>query len=143
MSFGSNFLSHDGKVHTAETLKQAKVVGVYFSAHWCPPCRGFTPVLAEFYREVQKSNPGALEIVFATFDQDKSQFEEYFKEMPWISLPFKDPKIEELSDKYEVNGIPSLLLFKPDGTLIEADGRTGVEEEGPAILKTWIAAASN
>jgi len=26
-----------------------KKVLVYFSAHWCPPCRGFTPLLKEAY----------------------------------------------------------------------------------------------
>ena len=28
-----------------------KTVGIYFSAHWCPPCRGFTPVLTEFFNK--------------------------------------------------------------------------------------------
>ena len=30
-------------------LADKKLIGFYFSAHWCPPCRLFTPVLAEFY----------------------------------------------------------------------------------------------
>ena len=30
-------------------LLDADVIGVYYSAHWCPPCRQFTPQLAEIY----------------------------------------------------------------------------------------------
>jgi len=29
-----------------------KVSMYYFSAHWCGPCRGFTPKLAKFYKKV-------------------------------------------------------------------------------------------
>ena len=28
----------------------------YFSAHWCPPCRGFTPQLVKFYNIVNSDN---------------------------------------------------------------------------------------
>ena len=31
-------------------VTEAPLIGIYFSAHWCPPCRGFTPVLSEFYK---------------------------------------------------------------------------------------------
>lgn len=34
-------------------------VGLYFSAHWCPPCKGFTPELAKWY-EAQTGPGGAL-----------------------------------------------------------------------------------
>ena len=37
------------------------VVGLYFSAHWCPPCRGFTPQLANYYASNLKAK--GLEIV--------------------------------------------------------------------------------
>merc|ERR1712072_275228 len=30
---------------------------LYFSAHWCPPCRGFTPKLVEFFSELEKKYP--------------------------------------------------------------------------------------
>ncbi len=39
----------DSKVKAREALAGKKIVAFYFSAHWCPPCRGFTPVLKKFY----------------------------------------------------------------------------------------------
>jgi thiol-disulfide isomerase/thioredoxin len=36
-------------VNSADALA-GKVVGIYFSAHWCQPCRDFTPRLAAFYQ---------------------------------------------------------------------------------------------
>ena len=30
-----------------------KLVAVYFSAHWCPPCQRFTPMLAAMYKKMK------------------------------------------------------------------------------------------
>ena len=46
----ADMLRFDGsKVKASVALADKKVVAFYFSAHWCPPCRGFTPVLKKFY----------------------------------------------------------------------------------------------
>merc|ERR1712167_456746 len=46
---GDSFLASDGKTKVGlEALEGAELVGVYFSAHWCGPCRGFTPKLVAF-----------------------------------------------------------------------------------------------
>ena len=47
---GQQLLGKDEKVVGADSvLADKKIIAFYFSAHWCPPCRLFTPVLAEFY----------------------------------------------------------------------------------------------
>ena len=47
---GQKLLNKDGKVILAdEALADKKIILFYFSAHWCPPCRAFTPILNDFY----------------------------------------------------------------------------------------------
>jgi nucleoredoxin len=47
---GKKLVKRDGSVHDVDqVLSSANVVAFYFSAHWCPPCRNFTPLLADFY----------------------------------------------------------------------------------------------
>ena len=37
------------QVNANEALAGKQLVCFYFSAHWCPPCRQFTPILKDFY----------------------------------------------------------------------------------------------
>ena len=76
------------------------ISGIYFSAHWCPPCRNFTPKLATFYENCKKME-NILEIIFVSSDRDEEGFEEYFGEMPWLALPY-DSKTKKVGTK---NGV--------------------------------------
>lgn len=45
--------------------------------------------------------------------------------MPWLSLPFADRETKaKLSSKFDIKGIPSLVLLDGVGQLITKDGRT-------------------
>jgi thiol-disulfide isomerase/thioredoxin len=102
------------------------VVGIYFSAHWCPPCRGFTPELAECH-EALKDAGKKFEVVFLSSDHSEAEFKEYMAEMPWLAVPYSERDLKsDLSAVFEVQGIPSLVLLKADGTLITKDGREAV-----------------
>ena len=52
-----------------------QVIAVYFSAHWCPPCRGFTPMLKEFWDD--NKNKG-LVIIFVSSDRSEDDMLSYF-----------------------------------------------------------------
>ena len=47
---GQKLVKADGSSHEADAvLADKELVMYYFSAHWCPPCRQFTPMLKDFY----------------------------------------------------------------------------------------------
>jgi len=70
------------------------VLGLYFSAHWCPPCREFTPILAQFYERFKATTNGRrFEIVFVSSDYDEEAFQQYINEMPWRSIPYHEKEL--------------------------------------------------
>lgn len=76
-------------VDVASLAGEGKVLGIYFSAHWCPPCRAFTPQLAQWYSKFKQGPNGSkFEIVFVSSDKDEKSFQEYYNDMPWLALPF-------------------------------------------------------
>jgi nucleoredoxin len=133
--FGSELLTKDGRGST-EALLAGKTIGVYFSAHWCPPCRGFTPKLAEMYEKTFKAK--GLEIVFVSSDKDEAAFKEYFGEMPWLALPYDQRELKEsLSKKYKVRGIPSFVILDAEGNTITTDGRSEIMSDPEGARFPW------
>ena len=130
---GSEFLTKEGS--QTKDLSSTKIVGIYFSAHWCPPCRAFTPKLAEDYNKM-KAAGNDIEIVFASFDQSEPDFKGYFADMPWVAFPHGDPRIKTNTDEYGVSGIPCLVVLK-DGKLHTKDGRTDISTDGADAFAKW------
>ena len=91
---------------------EGRVLGLYFSAHWCPPCRDFTPKLAEWYI---KLTGGALkdklEIVFVSSDRDEDTFDEYFDSMPWLCLPYNEKDIKVRTAHHALSLYTIMMFF--------------------------------
>ena len=123
MSIPTKLLSDSkGKTTDNSSFLSAKVKAFYFTAHWCPPCRVFTPFLAEIYKEVNKKEK-EFEIIFVSSDKSKSEYESYFEEMPWLAVPFDDSEtIKKLKTKYFVSGIPTLVIVDNEGNVLNEDG---------------------
>ena len=136
-SLGNNFVSKDG-IDDGSSLKSVQLIGIYFSAHWCPPCKSFTPILEKFYNEVNASGK-VFEIVFATSDSDEEYFNEYFATMPWIAIPFGSKEIQNLKIKHGVSGIPKLVILKTDETVVSDNARGDVTNLGINAWSKWTA----
>ena len=61
---GETLLGKVGEVATRDALSGKRAIALYFSAHWCPPCRGFTPKFAGWYTNDLKGK--GLEVVFVS-----------------------------------------------------------------------------
>ncbi|XP_036973327.1 nucleoredoxin-like protein 2 isoform X1 [Acanthopagrus latus] len=91
---GRTLLNKDGDFVDPEEALRNKVVGIYFSAGWCPPCRDFTPILCDFYTELvdEGEPPAQFEIVFVSSDKSPDDMVEYYHDMhgDWLALPWTD-----------------------------------------------------
>lgn len=133
---GDSFISKDLEVTYAD-VEKAQVVGLYFTAGWCPPCKTFNPVLLEFYNDVNYPDK-RFEVIQVSCDQDEIAFNEYFGAMPWVAIPFNDARIKSLKTKFRVTGVPILLLLNRDGTLAHGTARADIQTEGPNCFERWI-----
>lgn len=137
--FGDKLRTAKNKPVSVDTLTD-KVIGIYFSAHWCPPCRAFTPQLVKFYDKLQADGK-PFEIVFVSSDRSKDAMYDYMKEMGmnWSALPFGDKNKELLAKKFNVSGIPKLVILNAKGELITENGRNYVTGDNTAIFDKWAA----
>ena len=132
--FPGPLLDSKGKEVSANVLA-GKTVGIYFSAHWCPPCRTFTPNLVKF-RDKNKRN---FEVVFVSSDRNTKAQMDYMKEtnMKWFTLPHRSDAANALAKKFEVRGIPALIIVSEDGKTITKNGRGDVSGNPKGALKSW------
>mmetsp|Transcript_91279 Transcript_91279/g.144232 ORF Transcript_91279/g.144232 Transcript_91279/m.144232 type:complete len:536 (+) Transcript_91279:63-1670(+) len=122
---GPQLLTKSGLQPTKDALQSADVVLLYFSAHWCPPCRAFTPQLAAQFSF--GTRPPNLSAVFISSDRDEASFGQYYNEQPWLALPYSAPQRQMLGAQFGVRGIPSLIVLNGrTGAVISANGREDI-----------------
>ena len=100
-------------------LENKSIIALYFSAHWCGPCRRFTPELVDYYNRVAPQHP-EFDVVFVSDDKSASAMDNYMREanMPWPAIDFQ--KLAAAADvrKYAGRGIPCLVLIDSTGKVI-------------------------
>ena len=133
-------LTKDGKVDKSKIF-EAPLIGLYFSALWCPPCVGFNPLMIDFY---QKANKDAvnIEVIFCSLDEDEEDFNQYIKKLPFPAIDYSDPKLEDLSTAFEIETIPVLIIFDKFGNLIDVNGRMAIQGKNKVspeeTIKLWM-----
>lgn len=103
----------------SDYVGKGKYVLVDMWASWCGPCRGEMPNIAALYREYKEK--GLVVLGMVVWDEpDKA-----LKAMEDLHISW--PQIMEIGEqadkKYGVNGIPHIILFAPDGTILARDLR--------------------
>jgi len=118
------------RVKAENALKDKEIVLFYFSAHWCGPCRKFTPVLKDFYKAL---NDDTVEIVFVSSDRSPDAMMSYMKEShgAWPAIEYNEGVANGLKQKMGISGIPTLVVCKKDGSVITKDGRGHVTSKSP------------
>ena len=122
--------SDSAQKEIATTSLTNKVVALYFGAAWCAPCNDFTTKAKKngWYEQLQKAEE-PVEMIYISSDRDIQGFHHYYADHPWLALPFEAREVKaRLSSKYNVSGIPTLVLLKNDCTLITKEGMEAIRD---------------
>jgi len=136
--FSDGLVNADGEEVSLDELK-GKLVGVYFSAHWCPPCKVFTPRLVAF----RDKNAADFEVVFVSSDRTRQAKRTYMKQanMKWPSVPFRSRSARDLKANFRIRALPTLIVLSPSGNTVSTRARTEVTWTPKSCIKKWQAAA--
>jgi nucleoredoxin len=100
-------------------FEKKKLIALYFSAHWCAPCRKFTPNLVAYYNKNAAAHP-EFEVLFVSDDKSAAAMEGYMREeqMPWPAVTFDKIAGNEALRKYAGAAIPCLVVVDDTGKVI-------------------------
>ncbi|XP_073010070.1 LOW QUALITY PROTEIN: probable nucleoredoxin 1 [Typha latifolia] len=115
------------KVPIAEL--EGEIVALYFHVSSFRSCREFTPQLSDMYKKLKEKGE-SFEVVLVPLDDDQSSYDQAFKVMPWLSVPFKDETVDRLVRYFELRGVPTLIILGSDGKTLHGNAAELVEEHG-------------
>lgn len=126
------------RVGKYEMSQEPEMYAFYFSAHWCPPCRAFTPELVKFYN-ANEGKKTKFEIIFVSSDHDEKSMEGYMLEakMPWPAINFRNVERLKEINKLCGAGIPCLVLVDREGKVL-SDSYNGKDYVGPTKVMNDI-----
>ncbi len=130
-------VNSEGATIEAPPLLETDYLLLYFSAHWCPPCRTFTPKFVAFYNA--HGGGKLFHALLVSSDKSEGEMFAYMREtqMPWPAIRFGSASAESLKETYSGDGIPRLVLVNPQGEVI-ADSFEGKKYLGPQHVLNYL-----
>lgn len=115
---------------------------LYFSAHWCPPCRKFTPQFVRQYdmhKKYEVPYRNRFEVIFVSNDRSEDKMDAYMKwaHMKWPALSWDSREDSPEITQYSCPGIPCVVVVDRNGRVL-ADSYEDGEYLGPEAPMKWL-----
>lgn len=91
---------------------------IYFGAHWCGPCRRFSPDLLKTYQQMKAVAPDRFEVIFVSDDRDSAEQLTYVRELPMPWPVLRHGATVSALDRWRARGIPCLVVLTRDNQLL-------------------------
>ena len=76
-------------------------------------------------------------MIHISFDVTELNFKKMVEGLPWPRMTLNDPKVKELITKYEITGIPRVVVLSNKGHVLSMEGRKEICLNGAKVLELW------
>ncbi len=140
------YAAWDTMERTESVLKGRTVIGLSFSADWCPPCQAFNPLLKHLHSskrahcDKKSRNILPFKVVLVSRCIDARATKHYFSAMPWTAMTHDEAsgkKGLDLLNKFGITTIPALVLLDGEGTVLCRDAQERLWEDPTGQQFPW------
>jgi nucleoredoxin len=134
---GKKFLNNKQEEVTAESsILKSKIIGLYFTSSWCPPCDIFSSELLSLYNEVNLKEKN-FEVIQISNERNEIEFREFISKDPWLFVNFEDPFMYSLITEYKINFLPVLIIVNKEKIILSSTGRKDLSQLKSKAFDEW------
>ncbi|KAA0721735.1 Nucleoredoxin-like protein 1 [Triplophysa tibetana] len=122
---------------------QNRILVLFFASGECERCQDFAPTLKDFFKkltdEFYVERSAQLVLLYVSLDSSEEQQEKFLKELPkrCLFLPYGDPYRQELAVMFEVKDVPSVVVLRPDRSVLSHNAVAEICALGAGCFRNW------
>ncbi|KAJ0033210.1 hypothetical protein NQD34_000317 [Periophthalmus magnuspinnatus] len=130
-----------------ENRLQNRILLLFFGSAACDRCQEFAPALSDFYKrltdEFYVERSAQLVLLYISMDQSEDDQESFLQELPkkCLFLDYEDPYRRDLEDMFKIKEIPTVVVLRPDSSVLIPNAVGEILHLGPDCYKNWQEAA--
>ncbi|KPP70110.1 nucleoredoxin-like protein 1-like [Scleropages formosus] len=122
---------------------QNRILMLFFGSGDCERCQEFAPTLKDFYKrltdEFYVERSAQLVLLYISLDPSEEKQEKFLKDMPkgCLFLLHEDAYRMELKAMFEVEEIPTVVVLRPDASMLSPNAVAEICTLGPDCFRNW------
>ncbi|XP_072318418.1 nucleoredoxin-like protein 1 [Eucyclogobius newberryi] len=126
---------------------QNRILLLFFGSAACDRCQEFAPALCDFYKrltnEFYVDRSAQLVLLYISMSQSEEDQTSFLQELPkkCLFLAYEDPYRRELEAMFNVDEMPTVVVLRPDSSVLIPNAVEEILHSGPDCYKNWHEAA--
>ncbi|XP_020497023.2 nucleoredoxin-like protein 1 [Labrus bergylta] len=124
-------------------ILENRILMLFFACAECKKCQDFLPVLNDFFKRLKDpafiEYPKLLALIYVSLDQSEEQQDRFLKELNKriLFVAFEDPYRKELQAMFKVTDVPTVMVLRPDGSVLSPNAVQDICRYGLDCFKDW------
>ena len=77
-------------------------------------------------------------MILISSDRSQEEWKRHHSTMPWMTLPWDDPRNNSLRSRFEIQGVPALVILCAEtGFVVTATARKDLGKNVAEVYETW------